>query len=129
MSIRKRVFAAAATLTLAGSLAAVAGTAGAATPSCGHDCLDLFSRDFGTHHHPNFVLDVQRQAARVGQPIILYRTTNSDPAEDFPAELNGTAVDVLRRGPRVVGGGAALRVLPARSSAGPGRADRVRSRA
>jgi hypothetical protein len=58
-------------------------SAGAATPSCGHDCIDVFSREFGTHDHPNFVIDTLRQGAKVGQPVILFRTSNSDPAEDF----------------------------------------------
>ena len=53
MSIKSKVFAAAATLTLVGGVGAMAAlSAGAATPSCGHDCLDLFSREFGTHAPP-----------------------------------------------------------------------------
>ncbi len=98
MSIRKRVFAAVATLTLAGSLAAVAGTAGAATPSCGPACVDIFSWQFGTFHHPNFVLDVKQRSARAGQPIILFRTSNGDPAEDFSAEFDGTTSEFYAAG-------------------------------
>ena len=64
-------------------------SAGAATPSCGHNCIDIFSRQFGTHHQPNYVLDVWRQGATVGQPIILFRTSNSDPAEDFTTSFQG----------------------------------------
>jgi hypothetical protein len=44
-------------------------SASAATPSCGHRCVDIFSREFGTHRHPNYVLDVWRQTARAGAPI------------------------------------------------------------
>jgi hypothetical protein len=44
-------------------------SAAAATPSCGHDCIDIFSRQFGFHDTPNYVLDVLRQGAKVGQPI------------------------------------------------------------
>ena len=90
MSIKSKVFAAAATLTLVGGVGSVAAvSAGAATPSCGHNCIDIFSRQFGTHHQPNFVLDVWRQGATVGQPIILFRTSNSDPAEDFTTSFQG----------------------------------------
>src|ERR1700748_3487233 len=90
MSIRNKVIAAAAALTLAGGFGAVAAvSAGAATPSCGSGCVDLFSRDFGTFHNPNFVLDVYRGGANVGQKIILFKQSNSDPAEDFSAEFDG----------------------------------------
>jgi hypothetical protein len=90
MSIKSKVFAAAATLTLVGGVGSVAAvSASAATPSCGHNCIDIFSREFGTHHQPNYVLDVWRQGATVGQPIILFRTSNSDPAEDFTTSFEG----------------------------------------
>jgi hypothetical protein len=49
----------------------------------------VFSRDFGTHQSPNFVLDVFKQAIKVGQPVILFRTSNSDPAEDFTVSYQG----------------------------------------
>jgi hypothetical protein len=90
MSIKSKVFAAAATLTLVGGVGSVAAlSAGAATPSCGHDCIDIFSREFGTHQQPNYVLDVLRQGAKVGQPVILFRISNSDPAEDFTVSFQG----------------------------------------
>jgi len=102
MSIKSKVFAAAATLTLVGGVSTVgvltAGTAGAATPSCGVNCIDIFSRQFGTHRHPNFVLDVWRQGQKVGQPIILFRTSNSDPAEDFTIAYQGTVHDFFAAG-------------------------------
>ena len=99
MSIKSKVFAAAATLTLVGGVGAVTAlSAGAATPSCGHDCIDVFSREFGTHSHPNFVLDVWQQGARVGQPIILFRTSNSDPAEDFTVSFQGLTSDFYAAG-------------------------------
>jgi hypothetical protein len=99
MSIKSRVLAAAATLTLVGGLgAAGALTANAATPSCGHNCIDIFSREFGTHHHPNFVLDVFRGTAKAGTPIILYRTSNSDAAEDFTISFQGTVQDFFNAG-------------------------------
>jgi hypothetical protein len=90
MSIKSKVLAAAATLTLVGGVGSIAAlSAGAATPSCGHDCLDLFSREFGTHQQPNYVMDVWRQGAKVGQPVILFRTSNTDPAEDFNTAFTG----------------------------------------
>jgi len=99
MSMKSKVLAAAATLTLVGGFgAAGALTANAATPSCGHNCIDVFSREFGTHHHPNFVLDVWRQAAKVGQPIILFRTSNTDKAEDFTISFQGTVNDFFKAG-------------------------------
>jgi len=97
MSIKSKVLAAAATLTLVGGLGAAgaltAGSAGAATPSCGHSCINVFSHQFGTHRSPNFVVDVLRQGERVGQPIILFRTANFDPAEDFTVAFQGTVAD------------------------------------
>jgi hypothetical protein len=102
MSIKSKVLAAAATLTLVGGFGAAgaltAGTASAATPSCGNACINVFSKQFGTHHHPNFVVDVLRQGERVGQPIILFRTANFDPAEDFTVAFQGTVADFFAAG-------------------------------
>jgi len=99
MSIKSKVLAAAATLTLVGGVSAVGAlSAGAATPSCGPNCIDGFSREFGTHSHPNFVLDVWRQGQKVGQPIILFRTSNTDPAEDFTVAFQGLVSDFFAAG-------------------------------
>jgi hypothetical protein len=99
MSMKSKIFAAAATLTLAGGIGAAGTlTANAATPSCGHNCIDIFSREFGTHFSPNFVLDVYQQRAQAGQPIILYRTSNSDAAEDFTVSFQGTVADFYAAG-------------------------------
>ena len=99
MSIKSKVFAAAATLTLVGGVGAVgAMSASAATPSAGPTAIDLFSREFGTHASPNYVMDVWRQAAKVGQPIILYRTSDTDPAEDFTVSFQGTVADFFAAG-------------------------------
>jgi hypothetical protein len=76
MSIKSKLLAGAAALALVGGVGTVgAMTAAAATPSCGQNCIDIFSRAFGTHRTPNFVMDVLRQGAKVGQPIILFRTS------------------------------------------------------
>jgi hypothetical protein len=102
MSIKSKVLAAAATLTLVGGVgvagALTAGTASAATPSAGPSAIDLFSHQFGTHGEPNFVVDVLRQGEKVGQPIILFRTANFDPAEDWTAAFQGTVADFFAAG-------------------------------
>ena len=90
MSIRGKVMAAAAVMTLVGGVSA-AGTlaARAATPSCYENCIDLFSAKFGTHGFPAFVLDVRQQQARAGQPIVLFPASNSNPGEDFFISRSG----------------------------------------
>jgi hypothetical protein len=100
MSIKSKVFAATAALTLVGGVSGTAAltAAHAATPSCGASCVDAFSRQFGSHPHPNFVLDVLRQGEKVGQPIILFRTSRDDPAEDFTASFSGTVSDFYASG-------------------------------
>lgn len=99
MSIKSKFIAAAATLALVGGVGTVSAlTATAATPPCGSNCTDIFSRAFGTHRTPGYVLDVFHQGARVGQPIILYRTSNTDPAEDFTPSIQGTTADFYAAG-------------------------------
>src|SRR5260370_23330518 len=102
MSIRSKVLAAAATLTLVGGLGAAgaltAGSASAATPSGGTAGIDVFSKQFGTGGDANVVVDVLRQGEKVGQPIILFRTANFDPAEDFTVAFQGTVADFFAAG-------------------------------
>ena len=99
MSIKSKLLAGAATLALVGGVGTMGAlTASAATPSCGHDCIDLFSRAFGTHQTPNYVLDVLRQGAKVGQPVILFRGSNTDQAEDFVPSIQGTTADFYAAG-------------------------------
>ena len=97
MSIKSKVLAAAATLTMVGGVgmagALSAGTASAATPSCGASCINVFAKQFGTHHSPNFTVDVLRQGEQAGQPIILFRTANYDPALDWTVAFQGTVAD------------------------------------
>src|SRR5437868_6026233 len=103
MSIKSKVLAGVAALTLVGG-AGTAGTlamataANAATPSCGPTCFDMFSREFGTHAHPTYVVDVFRQGEKVGQPIILFRQANFDPAEDFTLSFQGLTSDFFAAG-------------------------------
>ncbi len=102
MSIKSKVLAAAATLTLVGGVGTAgvlsAGPASAATPSCGIACVNLFSFQFGTHKSPNSVVDVYRQGERSGQPIILFRAANFDPAEDWTVAFQGTVADFFAAG-------------------------------
>ena len=98
MSFKSKLLAAGATLTLVGSLglagALTAGPAAAGTPSCGPGCVNTFNQDIG----PGFVVDVYRQGEKVGQPIILFRTTNFDPAEDWSIAFQGTVADFFTAG-------------------------------
>ena len=94
MSIKRRVLAVAATMTMVGGVSAVGLLPAAAsitpsTPSC-DDCLTVFSQEFGTFGSPNFVLDVYKQGETVGTHVILYRASASDPAEDFTISRQGT---------------------------------------
>jgi hypothetical protein len=103
LSIKSKVLATAATLALVGGVGTAgvlgtAATANAATPSCGSTCVDIFSQEFGHHNVPNFILDVFQQHIRIGQPIILYRSSNNDQAEDFRLEFQGTVADFYAAG-------------------------------
>jgi len=94
MSIKRRVLAVAATMTMVGGVSAVGLLPAAAsiTPSTPSfdDCLTVFSQEFGTFGSPNFVLDVYKQGETVGTHVILYRASASDPAEDFTISRQGT---------------------------------------
>ena len=102
MSFKSKVLAAAATLTLVGGVGAAgaltAGSAEAATPSCGHSCANIFTKQFGTFKSPNFTVDVLKQGEKVGQPIILFRTANYDPALDWTVAFQGLVSDFKAAG-------------------------------
>jgi len=102
MSFKSKVIAAAATLTLVGGAAATmaSGPANAATPSCGHRCINLFSKKFSDvlTTKPPFVVDVFRQGANINQPIIMFQSSNADPAEDFTVSLQGTVTQFAAAG-------------------------------
>jgi hypothetical protein len=99
MSFKRKLLASAATLALVGGVSTMGAlSASAATPSAGRNAIDIFSRAFGTHRTPAFVVDVLRQGAKVGQPIILFRTSNTDPAEDFVPSIQGTTADFYAAG-------------------------------
>jgi hypothetical protein len=95
MSIKKKVFAVVATMTMAGGVGAVGLLpAVAQTPPCGDTCVTLAGDEYG----PAFILDVLRQGEKAGQPVILFRTSNIDPAEDFVASTQGTVSDFYTAG-------------------------------
>ena len=102
MSLKSKLLASAAALTLAGGVGvaglATAGAANAATPSCGSACIDIFSHNFGTYKNPGFLLDVYKRGQNVGQPIILFRSSNADPALDFTVADQGTVADFITAG-------------------------------
>jgi hypothetical protein len=98
MSIRSKVLAAAAAVTLIAGVGTAgvlsAGPASAGTPSCGHGCLNVWNQDIG----PEFTVDVFRQGSKTGQPVILFRATNFDPAEDFSVSFQGSVADFYAAG-------------------------------
>ena len=99
MSIKSKVFAASAALALVSGAGAIAATsASAATPSCGATCIEIYNHDFGTRAHPAFVQDTFKQGEKVGQPQILFRVANSDPAEDYTFSYQGTVADFYAAG-------------------------------
>ena len=103
MSIKRRVLATAAALALLGGtgtagVLGTAATANAATPSCGGTCVDIFSQEFGHHHAPAFLLDVQGQVQKIGTPVILFAASDDDPAQDFRPEFQGTVADFYAAG-------------------------------
>src|SRR5215208_3824262 len=85
LSIKRKVLAAAATLTIvAGVSAAATGAASAATHECGPDCISVFSSELGTYEHPNFVEAVLGGGgANVGQPVGLKQASRFDASQDI----------------------------------------------
>jgi hypothetical protein len=94
LSIKSKVLAGAAALAITGGVIAAGATvSSAATPSCGSNCINTYPQEYAGQslQAPQFVLDVMRQGARVGQPVILFRSSNSDPAEDWTITDQGPA--------------------------------------
>jgi len=93
MSVKSKILAAVAALTVAGGLGA-AGTlpASAATPGCsqnGNACIQIFSKVFGTYASPGFVESVFLGLPFAGVPTILQRASSSDPAGDMIIPASG----------------------------------------
>ena len=114
MSVKAKIAAGAATLSLVGGGLAMVGTtaASASTPSCGAftegsgptqpifgfgggtgtpstGCAQIFTQKFG----PSFLMDVYQTKAKAGQPVILFQRSNTDQAEDFAVENFGSVSD------------------------------------
>jgi hypothetical protein len=99
VSIKTRVRAVFAMLTIAGGVSAVATPpASAATPACGATSLSVFSSELGTYANPNFVEHVFGGNARVGQPTGLNPASSSDSSEDFINPYPGTVSDYYAQG-------------------------------
>src|ERR1700722_18637615 len=96
MSIKKKVFAVAAMMTMVGGVSAVGLLPAVAdTPSCSGDaCITGYGDEFG----PSFVFGVLRQGEKAGQPVILFRISNTDPAEDFVFNDQGPVSDFFAAG-------------------------------
>ena len=90
MSIKSKVLAAAAALTLAGGLSAV-GTvaASAATPQCGPSCVEVYSMKYATPTSLGFVETVFLGIPLRGVPTIVRPASSSNPAEDLIVPLAG----------------------------------------
>jgi hypothetical protein len=88
MSLKSKVFAAAAALTMAGGFSA-AGVlpASAVTPQCSQGgtqtCIQIFSKAFGSYASPGFAETVFLGIPMAGVPTILHRANSTDPAEDL----------------------------------------------
>ncbi|MGI5519192.1 hypothetical protein [Streptomyces sp. CA-106131] len=99
MSVKNKVLAAAAMVTMVGGLSTV-GTlsANAATPECGDSCIKIYSAKFGTSEQPNLVETVYRGVARVGQPTAMHPVSTSNPAGDIVGHRKGLVSDFYKDG-------------------------------
>lgn len=99
MSLKNKVLAAAAVMTMMGGFGA-AGTlsANAATPECGDSCIQIYNTKFGTSAQPNLVETVYHGVARAGQPTAMYPVSKSNPAGDIVGHRAGTVSDFYKDG-------------------------------
>ncbi|WP_028801090.1 hypothetical protein [Streptomyces sp. 142MFCol3.1] len=99
MSIKNKVLAAAAMITVVGGLG-TAGTvsASAATPECADSCIQIYSAKYGTSAQPNLVETVHRGVARVGQPTVMHPVSKSDPSGDIVGHRAGPVSDFYKDG-------------------------------
>ncbi len=99
MSMRRKVLAAMATVTIMGGVS-TAGTlsARAATPACGQRCISIFSRALGTQTQPNFVEAVYQETAKIGQPLILKQASSADPSQDLIVPRSGSVSEFFAAG-------------------------------
>ena len=103
MSMKRKMLAVAAVMTLAGGLSTV-GTvaASAATPQCGMKCLEVYSLKYATPPtnptNLGFVETVFQGIAAVGVPAIVQQASSSNPAEDLMVPMAGTASSLAAQG-------------------------------
>jgi hypothetical protein len=88
MSIKSKMLAPAAVLTLAGGLSTM-GTvaASAATPQCGQNCVEVYSAEFATPANLGFVETVFLGIPLRGVPTEVRPASSSNPAEDLIVPL------------------------------------------
>lgn len=102
MSIKRNVlalaFALAAMLPIAGATTMGTSSASAASTACGAPCLSLFSAEHGTPGQPNVIETVLDGVAKVGQPVILKRASNSDPSQDIIVNRGGSVSEFYADG-------------------------------
>jgi hypothetical protein len=94
MSFKSKLAAGAAGFALAGGSLCTAGTltASAATPPCGHKCVDLYNRNFGSHYFMDvYNAEAERGQAAImrGQEVVLFQGSNGNPGEDFTYRAEG----------------------------------------
>jgi hypothetical protein len=94
MSIRSKILAAAATLTLAGA-ATMAGalSANAETPACGPSCVE-----FSAASSPQLILDDPGSIQATGTPITTFPPSVTNPAEDFVITSPDPVIDYYQAG-------------------------------
>lgn len=69
------------------------------SPSCGGTCADFFSYGPGsTPGSPSYLLDSYKQAQGTGNPLILFATNNTDPAQDFTIQTPEPLSDFYQAG-------------------------------
>jgi hypothetical protein len=92
MSIKSKVFAGAAALSvMAGGLGvAGAATAHASTSECGKACVEI--------SNGGAVLDVYKKVAAVNQKVIMWGASNYDPATDFTISREGSVHQFYKAG-------------------------------
>jgi hypothetical protein len=95
-TLLKKILGAAAAMTTAATVAATAPAASAVTPSCGYRCINIYSSMFGTS--ASFVMDTLKAKTAIGQPLILFRSSPDDYAEDFTIAAQGTVNDLYNAG-------------------------------
>jgi hypothetical protein len=100
MSFKAKIAAAAATFALAGGGLGMLGTlsASAATPRCGPECKDLYTKKFG----PRYLLATVPGRAAANQEVILSKASRRNPTEDFVIKNLGSVGSMYGQHQRVI---------------------------